>query len=66
MDAAHSLSPGERGNFDIPSGKQGNKSFAITFDTEKKRRILGMKFRTMEEMTRDFLADFQSRVGRKS
>lgn len=61
MDVAHCLPASELHGFDIPKGKQGEKTYAITFDTAKEKRILGMKFKGMAEMTSDVLADFRSR-----
>ncbi|PBK86378.1 NAD(P)-binding protein [Armillaria gallica] len=39
----------------------GDMKYAIIFDMNKEKRLLGLKFRTMEETARDVLSDFDSR-----
>jgi hypothetical protein len=39
----------------------GGQSRAITFNTEKADRILGLKFRSMKELAYDILLDFTKR-----
>jgi hypothetical protein len=41
--------------------KKGKGIMQFTFATGNTKRILGMKFRSMEEMTMVVLADFRSR-----
>ncbi|GLB36862.1 putative D-lactaldehyde dehydrogenase [Lyophyllum shimeji] len=64
VDAANSLSPSP-----IPShprlpvgypGARPDKPVA-SYDTSKEKRILGLKYHTKEETTRDTLADFEKR-----
>ncbi|KAK0194726.1 hypothetical protein F5146DRAFT_926509 [Armillaria mellea] len=45
----------------LPKPVPGDTKYAIIFDTSKEKRLLGLKFRTMEETARDILSDFDSR-----
>ncbi|KAK0229941.1 hypothetical protein EDD85DRAFT_125874 [Armillaria nabsnona] len=45
----------------LPKPVPGDTKYAIIFDTSKEKRLLGLKFRTMEETARDVLSDFESR-----
>ncbi|KAK0460564.1 D-lactaldehyde dehydrogenase [Desarmillaria tabescens] len=42
----------------LPKPVPGDPKYAVIFDTSKEKRLLGLKFRTMEETARDVLADF--------
>ncbi|KAK0460538.1 D-lactaldehyde dehydrogenase [Desarmillaria tabescens] len=42
----------------LPKPVPGDVKYAVIFDTSKEKRLLGLKFRTMEETARDVLADF--------
>ena len=67
VDAANSLSPSP-----LPSHKfqlgfpeitqvEGDPVYTITFDNSKEASILGIKFRTKLETTKDILEDFSRR-----
>ncbi|KAK0484420.1 hypothetical protein IW261DRAFT_1456425 [Armillaria novae-zelandiae] len=45
----------------LPKPVPGDIKYAIVFDTSKEKRLLGLKFRTIEESARDILSDFDSR-----
>ncbi len=67
VDAANSLSPSPiPSHSDLPKGKPGagkdNKP-KIIYDARKASRILGpeLKYHSVEETTRDTLADFEKR-----
>ncbi|KAI0746586.1 NAD(P)-binding protein [Daedaleopsis nitida] len=59
LDTAHRLDD------KIPAGdptfKDDDPEYVITRNTEKSQRVLGLRYRTMEETTKDILADFRSR-----
>lgn len=59
VDIANSLTPAPYHK--IAKGTAGTAHRGIKFDTSKERRILGLQFRTMEEVTRDVLADYTRR-----
>ncbi|KAJ6595803.1 D-lactaldehyde dehydrogenase [Mycena vulgaris] len=59
IDAANALSPPPA--LTLTKGTPGTAHRAITFDTAKEKRILGIEFKTMAESTRDILADFVAR-----
>ncbi|KAJ8087297.1 hypothetical protein PM082_006127 [Marasmius tenuissimus] len=59
LDAANSLTPTPYRK--IAKGASGTAHRGIKFDTSKERRILGLRFRTMEEVTRDVLTDYTRR-----
>ena len=40
---------------------EGERIYKVTYDTSKEERILGIKFRTMSETTRDTLEDIARR-----
>ncbi|KAK0464594.1 D-lactaldehyde dehydrogenase [Desarmillaria tabescens] len=55
------LSPNPCPSRTLPRGTPGICQRAITFDTSKEKRILDIKFLTMEETARDILADYERR-----
>ncbi|PBK74752.1 NAD(P)-binding protein [Armillaria solidipes] len=61
LDVISKLSPNPYPSRTLPRGTPGICQRAITFDTSKEKRILDIKFRTMEEMARDVLADYECR-----
>ncbi|KAF8873079.1 D-lactaldehyde dehydrogenase [Infundibulicybe gibba] len=64
LDTANSLKPSPLPNHTFPVGTPGSGKDAVyknTYDASKSLRILGMKYRTMEQTTRDTLADFARR-----
>ncbi|KAF8060711.1 D-lactaldehyde dehydrogenase [Lyophyllum atratum] len=65
IDAANSLSPSPiPSHTPLPVGYPGAGRTAkapVAYDTAKAAKILGLKYRSMEEMTRDVLADFEKR-----
>ncbi|KIL60770.1 hypothetical protein M378DRAFT_130340 [Amanita muscaria Koide BX008] len=63
LDAANSLSPSPFSR-PLPVGAPGagkNVPHKIDYDTSKERKILKVKYKTIEESTKDTLADFESR-----
>ncbi|KAG7448146.1 D-lactaldehyde dehydrogenase [Guyanagaster necrorhizus] len=54
INAAQSVSTSRT----LPKAVPGDTRYAIVFDTSKEKRLLGLKFRTMEETARDVLSDF--------
>ncbi|KAK0460571.1 D-lactaldehyde dehydrogenase [Desarmillaria tabescens] len=42
----------------LPKPVPGEPKYAVIFDMSKEKKLLGLKFRTMEETARDVLADF--------
>ncbi|PPQ98104.1 hypothetical protein CVT26_003274 [Gymnopilus dilepis] len=56
---SHKLSPG------FPEILDGPRNYHITYDKSKEERILGIKFRTILETTRDTLEEFTRRAGAK-
>ncbi|TCD64868.1 methylglyoxal reductase (NADPH-dependent) gre2 [Steccherinum ochraceum] len=63
MDAANSLSPSPWPSHKEPfaKGEVGEKVYNITWNVEKEKRIFGLKFRTIEETMKDFIADLERR-----
>ncbi|THV00670.1 NAD(P)-binding protein [Dendrothele bispora CBS 962.96] len=63
IDAVNSLQPSPWPSHKEPfaKGDAGEKEYKITWDTAKEKSILGLKFRTHEEMARDVLADWESK-----
>jgi nucleoside-diphosphate-sugar epimerase len=64
IDAANDLSPPPRLSTTLPVGVRGAGKTAkhlMIYDTAKANRILGLKYRTIEETTRDTLADYEAR-----
>lgn len=45
----------------IGAGKKPGVVHMIQYDVSKAKQVLGMKYRTMEETTRDSLVDFKQR-----
>jgi len=61
VDVANCLTPPPYPSHRLPKGSPGAVQRAITLDTSKEKKILGIEFRTMEELARDTLADFGAR-----
>ncbi|KAF9457365.1 hypothetical protein BDZ94DRAFT_1273374 [Collybia nuda] len=65
VDVANSLSPSPiPSHKSLPRGNPGggkNAIHLIQYNTEKEGKILGLKYRSKEETTRDTLADFEAR-----
>ncbi|KAG5351732.1 hypothetical protein C0989_005133 [Termitomyces sp. Mn162] len=65
LDVARSLSPSPIPSHpNLPAGYPGAGATAkppLSYDTSKAQRILGLKYRTKVEVTRDTLADFEKR-----
>ena len=64
VDAANSLSPSPIPSHTLSRGTPGgavNIVYKVKYDTSKSDRILGLKYRTKEDVARDTLADFESR-----
>ncbi|KAK0187889.1 D-lactaldehyde dehydrogenase [Armillaria mellea] len=61
LDVISTLSPNPYPSRTLPRGTPGVCQRAVTFDTSKEKRILGIKFRTMEDLARDVLADYERR-----
>ena len=66
VDIANTLSPSPLPSHVLPRGipeiTQGEKPpYHITYDASKQERILGIKYHTKLETTRDTLAEFASR-----
>lgn len=62
VDIANSIQPYPLPNHPPAKGSPGlEKSYNIQYNTEKEKRILGVKFKTPEETTRDTLEDFAAR-----
>jgi len=64
IDVANSLSPSPIPSHTLSRGTPGgavNIVYKVKYDTSKSDRILGLKYRTKEELVRDTLADFEAR-----
>ncbi|KAF8879127.1 hypothetical protein BD779DRAFT_1676521 [Infundibulicybe gibba] len=62
LDATNALFPPGTSRWKFPRGDPGRKIIhMMEYDTSKAARILGMRYRTMEETITDVLADFQRR-----
>lgn len=64
IDTANSLDPPPKLSKPLPKGNPGvgsQHSCMYYFDNAKSQRILGMKYRSMAEMTRDTFADYEAR-----
>lgn len=59
MDTAARLDPSPYSK-PLAKGEEGVKYRNIRFDASKGERIFGIKYRSMEEVTRDFLAKVES------
>jgi len=65
VEIANSLSPSPIPSHTLPRVMPGagiNTVYMVTFDSTKSDRILGLKYRSKEELTRDTLADFEARA----
>ena len=60
VDAANKLSPSPYSK-PLSKGTPGVAVRNITFDTSKEKRILGIKFRTTEDLVKDMLTEFETR-----
>ncbi|KAI6096705.1 D-lactaldehyde dehydrogenase [Pisolithus sp. B1] len=62
IDVANALEPTPRLARPLPKGNPGSSHPAMRkYDATKSERILGLKYRSMVEMTRDTLSDFSAR-----
>jgi len=64
IDVANSLSPPAAPGKTLPVGNPGagrTATHMYTYDTSKEKRILGLKYKTMHEIARDMLVDFNNR-----
>ncbi len=64
MDSANGLTPSAIPSHKLPKGNPGagkNHNHLVLYDTAKADRIFGHKYRSMDECTRDTLADFERR-----
>ncbi|KAF8879131.1 D-lactaldehyde dehydrogenase [Infundibulicybe gibba] len=62
LDAANALFPPGTSRWKFPRGDPGRKiTHMMEYNTSKAARILGMRYRTMEETITDILADYQRR-----
>jgi hypothetical protein len=62
VEAANSIQPYPLPNHLPPKGIPGlEKVYNIQYNTEKERRIFGIKLKTMHETIRDILEDFAAR-----
>ncbi|KAF8879132.1 hypothetical protein BD779DRAFT_1552618 [Infundibulicybe gibba] len=62
LNAANALFPPGTSRWKFAQGDPGGKiTHMMKYDTSKAARILGMKYRTMEETITDILADYQRR-----
>ena len=67
IDAANKISPPPKLSQKLPVGNPGAGSadpstiHMMRYDTSKAARVLGLKYRSIEEMTRDTIADFEAR-----
>lgn len=64
VDTANSITPSPIPSHTLPKGVPGSGASAadvFQFDTAKEKRILGIRFRSMEEATRDTLEYFERR-----
>ena len=61
VDVVNSLSPSPYSSHTFAKGATGTVQRAITFDTSKQKRILDIKFRSMQDTARDILTDYTRR-----
>ena len=64
VDAANDLNPPPKLSTTLPVGVRGAGKTAkhfLFYDTTKADQILGLKYRTIAETTRDTLADYEAR-----
>ncbi|KAK7456481.1 hypothetical protein VKT23_010731 [Stygiomarasmius scandens] len=63
IDAVNKLQPTPWPSHKEPlsNGDAGEKEYRITWNTEKEKRIFGIKFRTHEEMAQDILTDWENK-----
>lgn len=55
LDGRHALYKGD------PRLLDGDRTYSVTYDVGKEERVLGIKFRTMSDTTRDTLEDIARR-----
>ncbi|KAF8997150.1 hypothetical protein BDZ89DRAFT_783469 [Hymenopellis radicata] len=60
MNVANALSPCPYSK-PIGKGTPGETVRNITFNTSKERRLFGVAFRTLSELTKDMLTEFEAR-----
>ena len=63
VDAAYSLGYGEKYS-EIPKGTPGagkDINWSIIYDSSKVRDVLGLKFKSVEEATKDTIEDYKAR-----
>ncbi|KAH6901040.1 D-lactaldehyde dehydrogenase [Coprinopsis sp. MPI-PUGE-AT-0042] len=62
LDIANAIQPPLLSNHKLPVGFPSiERAYKLTYDTTKEKRILGIKHRSKEEVTRDHLEDFAKR-----
>lgn len=61
VNVANALSPSPYPSGSLSKGEVGDLGRLQTVDNSKSKSILGIKYKTIEELTRDTLADFESR-----
>ncbi len=64
VDVANSLSPPAVPGKTLAAGNPGagrTAPYMLNYDTSKEKRIFGLKYKTMEEISRDMLVDFNRR-----
>ncbi|KAH6903379.1 D-lactaldehyde dehydrogenase [Coprinopsis sp. MPI-PUGE-AT-0042] len=62
LDIANAIQPPLLSNHKLPVGFPSiERAYKLTYDTTKEKRILGIKHRSKEEVTRDHLEDFAMR-----
>ena len=64
VDIANALDPPPNLSNPLPRGNTGASSQAtvdLYLDNTKSKRVLGLKYRSMAEMTKDTLADYEAR-----
>jgi len=67
VDVANGLDPLPTLSKPLPKGNLGASSqdsatvHLFTLDNTKSKRVLGLKYRSMEEMVRDIFADYEAR-----
>ncbi|KAH7914940.1 hypothetical protein BJ138DRAFT_1142976 [Hygrophoropsis aurantiaca] len=67
IDAANALSPPPKLSKPLPTGNPGAGSsnpatvHMVRFNTDREKQIFGIKYRSISDITKDVLADFESR-----
>jgi hypothetical protein len=63
VDVANSITPSPWKSHNAPLSKgdpEAERARAITWVTDKEKKILGTKFKTMQETTKDILEDYEN------